>query len=243
MSGPSQHSEPPAAALSEVAARAQTLGLEPPDVPKVLEARVLVESAAVVARLPSLLREPRGDGHRVLVIPGFTTDDRAMWPLRRYLRSLGYNAIGWGLGTNRGEPERDTARLLESLDWGPPTSIVGWSLGGNIGRLIARERPLRRLITLGSPVEGGVRYTIAGRRLEAEGVDVHGIEARAHALNTEGLDVPLTVVYSRSDAIVAWKAALDRHNAHAEHHCVMSSHAGLIVHPQVWRIVARDLAR
>jgi pimeloyl-ACP methyl ester carboxylesterase len=36
-----------------------------------------------------------------MVIPGFGADDRYTWPLRTYLKSLGYATTGWGLGTNR----------------------------------------------------------------------------------------------------------------------------------------------
>jgi hypothetical protein len=56
------------------------------------------------------------------------------------------------------------------------------------------------------------------------------------------LDVPLTVVYSRSDAVVGWRAAIDRYNPQAEHIEVPGSHIGLGFSPRVWRIIASTLS-
>ena len=45
-------------------------------------------------------------------------------------------------------------------------------------------------------------------------------------------------IHSRSDAIVDWRACLDRH---AEDVAVDSSHCGMSVHPEVYRALERFL--
>ncbi|MGD1933440.1 MAG: alpha/beta hydrolase, partial [Candidatus Phaeomarinobacter sp.] len=50
-----------------------------------LEMRVVGEGAALAAVWPALDRAPNGDGHGVIVAPGFATDDNSTAPLRRFL--------------------------------------------------------------------------------------------------------------------------------------------------------------
>lgn len=57
----------------------------------------------------------RGDGHLVVDIPGWCAPELSGAPLRAYLRRLGYDARGWGFGTNTGDPRRDVARLSRRL--------------------------------------------------------------------------------------------------------------------------------
>src|SRR5690349_8880765 len=52
--------------------------------------RALGEASTLPAAWPLLRRAPRGDGHPVLVLPGYTASDLSTVPLRRYLSSLGY---------------------------------------------------------------------------------------------------------------------------------------------------------
>src|SRR3954463_412108 len=53
-----------------------------------------------------LATAPRGDCHRVLVLPGFLADDRSTRPLRWFLRRLDYRVHGWRLGRNLGPTNR-----------------------------------------------------------------------------------------------------------------------------------------
>ena len=106
----------------------------------------LLELPRLGWELRSLLREPRGDGSAVFVLPGFGADDRSTWPLRQFLSALGYDARGWSRGANRadvpdaieavGDHAEQTSELL-----GAPVSLVGWSLGGYTAREVARDRP------------------------------------------------------------------------------------------------------
>ena len=229
--------------------RQRRYGLRPPNPAlRYLEARVFLELAALVANARDLRSEPRGDGRKVVLMPGFLADDRSMWPLRRFLAFLGYDARGWGLGRNEGDPEALGERFIARLDAlrseGEQLTLIGWSLGGVVARVVAMRRPdaIREVITLGTPVEGGPKYTSAGSfYAKSRGIDLDAFEQHVHSLNQEGLDVPLTVIYSRTDAIVSWRAAIDRYNPQANHIEVGSSHVGLGFNADVWRIIARVL--
>jgi pimeloyl-ACP methyl ester carboxylesterase len=181
-------------------------------------------------------------------IPGWKAPELSGAPLRAYLRALGYDARGWGFGTNTGDPRRDvdrlTRRVLELVDHeGSSVSLVGWSLGGVIAREVARREPeaVRRVITYGTPVVGGARFT-AVARAAGSGGDVAS-DAVIRRLDAESpIRVPLTVVFTRRDGIVAWQACIDRFSPTAEHVEVSSTHIGMGYDPDVWEIVADRLA-
>ena len=221
----------------------------PPAWLKYLEVRALAETATLLPASPWLLAQPRGDGRKVLVVPGFLTDDRVTAPLRKYLKYLGYDVVGWGLGRNNGRPERDAQRLVEKLtgvrDPGQPMTLIGWSLGGVIAREAARIAPeaVDEVITYGTPVEGGPKYTATGESYaRRRQLDLDEFERHVHSINDRGIRQPLTVIYSRSDGIVGWQSAIDRYNAHARHIRVAGSHIGLGTNPLVWRVIAKTLA-
>src|SRR5215212_6824425 len=62
--------------------------------------RALFEFASFIALRPAMSFLPRGDGHPVLVLPGFLASDTSTIPLRNLLVDLGYDAVGWELGRN-----------------------------------------------------------------------------------------------------------------------------------------------
>src|SRR5882724_10287436 len=123
-----------------------------------LEGRAWLEFAALLPALPLLARAPRGDGHPVLVLPGWLASDRTTRPLRWFLRDRGYHAHGWKLGRNHG-PDAETVaglgrRFLALRDrHRRRLTLVGWSLGGIYARELARRFPddVRQVITLASP--------------------------------------------------------------------------------------------
>ena len=67
-----------------------------------LEGRALLEMSLLPAALPWLSGTPRGDGHPVLLVPGFTAGDSTLVGLSLFLRSRGYHVETWGLGQNTG---------------------------------------------------------------------------------------------------------------------------------------------
>jgi pimeloyl-ACP methyl ester carboxylesterase len=137
--------------------------------------RALAEFGSLPLAVPLLWSAPRGDGHPVLVLPGFSTTDRSTGVLRRYLTRLGYDAHAWELGRNLGpraigrQGEKLIARLEEVYaKTGRKVSLVGWSLGGVLARQLSRRRPdlVRQIITLGSPFAGDPRSTNVWRLYE-----------------------------------------------------------------------------
>lgn len=204
-------------------------------------------AARLVGAWPRLSQAAPGDGHLVVDVPGWRAPELSGAPLRRYLSRLGYDARGWGFGTNTGDPRRDVRRLAERVhelteEKGSPASLVGWSLGGVIAREVARRHPeaVRRVITFGTPVAGGAAHTsIArayGRRADLDP------ERVARRLDAEApIQVPLTVIFSKRDGIVAWQACLDHSSPCVEHVEVSSTHLGLGIDPDVWAIVADRL--
>lgn len=193
---------------------------------------------------------PRGAGQPVMVLPGFLTSDASTLLLRRFLRRRGYRVHGWGLGLNRGDVYRllpllvARIRALASAEE-QPLRLVGWSLGGTLAREAAREATdaVDRVVTLGSPVVGGPKYTLAARYYErVVGLDLDAVEAEVAAMTAAPVGVPITAIYSRSDQVVSWEACLDRADPAVEHVEVDASHFGLGLDPQVLALVARSLA-
>ena len=64
------------------------------------EGRAIFEFDAFGLFRKRMLDLPKGDGHPVLVLPGFMASDRSTKPMRRLFDDLGYTSYGWGLGRN-----------------------------------------------------------------------------------------------------------------------------------------------
>ena len=201
-----------------------------------LEQRVLFEYGAFLGLGPLLRLLPKGDGHPVLVLPGFTGSDRSTAPLRRVLRSKGYWVHGWNLGANVGPHRRivrGIQRRIEELHDRHKTkvSLVGWSLGGIYARELARDHTeaVRQVITLGSPfrLRDGDRSSasrwydmVAPRQDPFPGREL-GEE------NRPPLSVPSTAIYTRTDGIVRWHACIETDGPQRESIEVRGTHSGL----------------
>ncbi len=200
------------------AARSLWLALEGP--------RASFEAATLGPALPLLLSAPRGDGHPVLVLPGFGASDASTFALRGYLRERGYAAHGWRQGRNRGPTAGLEQRLLARIAalrerHQRRVSLVGWSLGGVFARELARRVPdaVRQVITLASPFRD--------RRMASP----------------EPPPVPCTAIYSESDGVVGGRVCRERESALTENIRVASSHFGMGFHPLVLYAVADRLAQ
>ena len=214
------------------------------------EWRALLELPRLALRAPALARRPRGAGEPVMVLPGYRTSDASTLVLRRYLRWLGYEAEGWGLGRNHGnawsllpEIQERAEHLAHRLQ--TPVALIGWSLGGVLAREVARDLPdaVECVITLGAPVVGGPKYTRAASVYRARGVDLDAIEAAVDARYRVPLTRPVTAIFSRRDGIVAWNACIDARSPHVEHVEVETTHFGMGVSPDVLSVIATRLAR
>ena len=213
-----------------------------------LEGRALLEFAALLPAYPLLRQAPRGDGHPVLVLPGFMASDFSTRALRGFLRDRGYGAHGWKRGRNTGPTPETVAHLVQRLHelrerYGRRVSLIGWSLGGIYARELARTFPLdvRQVITLASPF----------RDLEANNVPAflrarrrpHPQEAAFRERLRLPLEVPMTAIYSRTDGIASWRSCVADRGPQSESIEVESSHLGIGHHPVVLLTIADRLAQ
>src|ERR671918_264116 len=213
------------------------------------EARVLLELPRLMFQLPDLARQPRGQGQPVLILPGYGVGDISTALLRGYLRLLGYRVRGWGLGRNSGDVAHVLPQVMKRvMSFARRTHqevrLIGWSLGGYLAREAARERPdlVHQVITLGTPVIGGPKYTVVAHVLRRRGIDIDAIEAAIELRNRISLTTPITAIYSRTDAVVAWGACIDHQTSNMEHIEVRATHFGLGFSPDVYQIIAQRLA-
>ncbi len=198
---------------------------------------------------PTLAAQPKGRGQPVLVFPGYGAGDASTSVLRAYLRYLGYTVRGWDLGRNGGDVPALIPQVVALVagvarEFEQRVRLIGWSLGGYLAREAARERPddVERVVTLGSPVIGGPKYTAVAEVYRRRGYDLDAIEREVAARSRFPLQVPVTAVYSKADRIVAWRACVDQAAPNVENVEVRTTHLGLGFAPGVYRIIAQRLA-
>ncbi|MEJ2385663.1 MAG: alpha/beta fold hydrolase [Xanthomonadales bacterium] len=183
---------------------------------------------------------------------GFETEG---WALGRNLAGLDLRggiddvSAGWALQPtvqHNGEfgvpllADRFARRVRERHgEVGRPISLVGWSLGGYIAREAARELPdiVDRVVTLGSPVVGGPKYTAAADTFRRRGQDLDWIERVVAEREVQPIRQPITAIVSPTDGVVAREAAIDRYSENVTHVEVDAAHLGLAFNPTVWRLV------
>lgn len=213
--------------------------------------RALYELSSLPFAAPLLRCAPHGDGHPVMVLPGFVTSDRSTAILRRYLDRLGYDAYGWALGRNLGpraigwEGERLIERLHDIFD-DQKVSLVGWSLGGVMARELARRHPemIRQIITLGSPFTGDPRASNVSEAYESlTGDRIDSLYLRERlAESRKPPPVPSTAIFTKGDGVVSWRNCIEPPSDHTDNIEVRGSHCGLGVNPAVLYAVADRLA-
>ena len=214
-----------------------------------LEARAPWEMAATMASWPLLMRQPKGDGHSVLVFPGLAANDLTTVPLRAYLRSLGYDSQPWNFGLNFGPRSGVMRGCIEHVkelanQSGNQVSLIGWSLGGIYAREVAKALPdqVRLVITMGTPFDGPADATNAYRLFRL----LSGIDPRTHPEREKIRElppVPTTSIVSRSDGIVAWQCSVNPASNRSETIELMASHTGMGANPLSWYVIADRLAQ
>jgi pimeloyl-ACP methyl ester carboxylesterase len=216
--------------------------------------------AALPWSLPLLARTPRGDGHPVLLLPGFMANESTLVAIKFFLQNRGYEVQAWGFGRNVGFTNRHASALEQKIRYmhhksGRKVSLVGWSLGGMFALHGAHEAAecVRSVITLGSPVSfdpvGSQSPPLvrALYRLVAHpmGTGAHVSQVRAKTLRRpKSLPVPISCVYSLSDGVVPpQEATIEGNRALHENIRVPGSHVGLGFNPIVLWILADRLAQ
>jgi len=197
-------------------------------------------------------------GRPVLLIPGFMAGDASLTVLAGWLRRRGHSVRTSGIRLNVGCSGRELERLDDVLAaFGEPVVLIGQSRGGTLARALAARHPdkVAALITLGSPVldplaiSPHVLRTVRSVAFLGD-LGIRGLfstECREGECCSEFrtlLRTPLPAgpralaLYSRSDAIVDWRACLDPDADCVE---VDGSHCGMAVNAEVYRELERLL--
>ena len=224
----------------------------------VLELRAALELAMLPQALPFLLRAPRGDGHPVLLVPGFLSSEIPLGAMKSFLINRGYLVETWGFGRNVGLQRKHVAALEQKVRFmhhkhGRKVSIVGWSLGGAFALYVAHHAAecVRGIITLGSPVTVGPEGSQSPPMVHAlYRLVAHPLGSAAHAMQPRVKQlrarppVPMSCLYSETDGVVPQhQATFDGDPTMHENVRVPGSHCGLGFNAVVLWIVADRLAQ
>jgi pimeloyl-ACP methyl ester carboxylesterase len=215
--------------------------------------RAMGEAAAFALLRPAMALLPRGDGHGVLVLPGFMASDSSTGPMRRLLSQLGYEVAGWKLGRNVRVDNLRVEAMAKCVDalyarTGGKISIVGWSLGGVFARELAKLMPdkVRQVITLGSPISDDRDHSNARRLFEMlNGREPEPVRKGNFRKLAEAPPVPTTSILTKGDGVVHWRGSVQHkdRNPQTENIQVYASHIGLGVNPAVMMAMADRLAQ
>jgi|SRR5882672_10461973 len=225
-----------------------------------MEWRALFEISLLPYTLPLLMSAPRGDGHPVLLLPGFMGDKGSLVALKFFLRNRGYDAQSWGFGRNVGFHNKHSNALEQKIRYihhrtGRKVSLVGWSLGGVFALNAAHQAGdcLRSVITLGSPVSAAAEGSKSAPLLMAMyrmiahplGPAAHVMQPRAKKLRDRvAPPVPMSCLFSEGDGVVPpQEATIDGDPSMHENIRVAGSHAGLGFNPMVLYVLAERLAQ
>lgn len=233
-----------------------TAELAPPPFPLALleVGRALGELSALPAAQSFLNLAPAGDGHPVVVCPGFLTSDQSTGLLRRFIRTKGYRVHGWELGRNMGpgtagaNNERLAQRVIDVYRQSRrKVSLVGWSLGGVLARELAKRLPdqVRQVITLGSPLNVGPNSTSVSwiyQRIGDTPFNTEEMKAMIAGVREPPPHTPSTAIFSKTDGIVPWRGCIERKTPLTDNIEVYASHCGLGVNPFVYFAIADRLA-
>jgi len=193
---------------------------------------------------------PKGDGHPVIVFPGFGGSDRSTLPLRGLFDDLGYSTHGWGLGSNLlfdNQLEAEMAAMVAEIyeRSGQKVSLIGWSLGGLYAREVAKICPdkVRCVITMGSPISGNAKHSNAHKIFRMLNGDPTKIDVARYQNISEAPPVPTSSIYSKTDGIVAWEGSIQKLGVQTENIAVPASHLGIGVNPLTMYLLADRLSQ
>ncbi len=194
----------------------------------------------------------------ILLIPGFLAGDVSLYPLARRLQAEAHKVRFAGITSNIACSRRQMARLERVLHEtarkaGTPVVVVGHSLGGIYARALARRLPelVAHTFLLGSPVRAPLQNSnpfvkmlfIATRRPHADGTTcVSELSSLCGIHLPDPPKVPSTLIYSKSDGVVAWPACLE-FAPQVETVEVHSTHCGIPYNFDTLRIISERVRR
>lgn len=205
---------------------------------------------------------PKGQGQPILLIPGFLAGDWTLTRMAGWLNRLGYHAYFSGIDWNVDCPNKTGEKLqwrIEhiSKETPGPLIVIGHSLGGLLARFLGANFPehVSQVVALGSPlnvsspesvhpfVRSAFQLLEPLRRLRGQPfLRCGSTECTCRFAKTAFTTLPSTVqftsIFSKSDEVVDWRAAIDPNGDNIE---VSGRHLGLIVNREVYRAVARVL--
>jgi pimeloyl-ACP methyl ester carboxylesterase len=183
-----------------------------------------------------------------MTLPGVGFGDEAMILVRHHLRKLGFETHRWQLGLNLGSVPRTIPKVAERVrelrdQTGQPVALVGWSLGGYLAREVARESPqdVSHVVTLGTPIRGGPKYTVFSKLYALGGMDLDAIEAMIEARESTPIQVPISCLYSKNDGVADWRAVVDFASPRVERIEVDATHSAMSFDPIVLNHIGRAL--
>jgi len=198
---------------------------------------------------------PRGDGRPVLLVPGFLSGDWSLRVLHGWLERIGYEPHMSGIMFNVRASEHMLAglrRRVDELQEEKPerVSLIGHSRGGLLAKVLVQRWPdkIEQVIALGAPLSDP--FDVAAITQAAVGIvrTAHEI-GLGRSFRTEGRfaydlrqapAVPTTSIYTRSDDVVNFRSCI-RPDIPAI--AVWGSHNGLVINPEVYRLLGRLLSR
>ncbi len=220
-----------------------------------LEMRTVFEAGSFALSYPLVQTTPKGDGHPVLVVPGFLASDFSTKLLRTFLKSRNYQPYGWRLGRNMGRHSDPLTgcgpaiiRRLQDISHkhGEKVTLIGWSLGGIYARELSRQHPelVRQVISMGSPFCNNQRANHATKIFEkTSGYKLSDMCPKLLKNMPLPPPVPSTSFYSKSDGITAWQCCLEQISGTTQNIEVVCSQLGYGHHPAVMWALADRLAQ
>lgn len=211
--------------------------------------RAITELGAYFPYRNLLRHAATGDGHPVMVLPGFMTTDLSTAPMRGFLKQLGYAAYGWEQGRNYATIDLIDVlsdRLQEIYEKHQrKVSLIGWSLGGVYARQMAKAHPelVRQVVTMGAPFAGVLKPNNAVWIYNLiSSSKVEEVDPDLIADLPKPAPVPTTAIYSKQDGIVPWRLCMELEEDDWHQNVqVRGSHLGLGINPAVLTIIADRL--
>jgi pimeloyl-ACP methyl ester carboxylesterase len=212
---------------------------------------------------------PHGNRELVVVLPGLLGSDLYLQPLRQWLHRIGYSPVRSTLEFNAGCLQRlreqvHTQILRQMGNEQRPLVLVGHSRGGIMAWALASQLQQRvsHLVLLGSPI-ASFRASVASGNSLAPAGPVGRMLMRISDELRDMLDpdcsfpscgcplvddvmAPLSPhtavlsIHGRDDLVVGEAAQISNDG---ENLYVSASHLGLVYNPEVYRALARFLAR